>query len=66
MVTWGEHEVDEIIDIVTYTLEKVLEDTEIPAMNAVQCGNYKLHSMELAKEYARDVLEKGLSDKIFG
>ena len=66
MVTWGEHEVDEIIDIVKYTLEKVLEDTEIPAMNAVQCGYYKLHSMELAKQYARDVLSKGLSDKIFG
>lgn len=66
MVTWGEHQVSEIIDIVNYTLKKVLEDTEIPAMNEIQCGNYKLHSMELAKKYAKDVLDKGLSDKIFG
>lgn len=66
MVTWGEHEVSEIIDIVTYTLKKVLEDTEIPAMNEIQCGNYKLHSIELAKKYAKDVLDKGLSDKVFG
>ena len=66
MVTWGEHDVSEIIDIVTYTLEKVLEDTEIPAMNEIQCGNYKLHSIELAKKYAKDVLDKGLSDKVFG
>lgn len=66
MVTWGEHEVQEIIDIVTYALEKALEDTEIPAMNEVQCGNYKLHSIELAKNYAQKVLSQGLSDKIFG
>ena len=66
MVTWGEHGVDEIIGIVKYTLEKVLEDTEVPAMNPIQCGNFKLHSLELAKKYAKDVLDKGLSDKIFG
>ena len=66
MVTWGEHDVQEIIDIVTYALENVLKDTEIPAMNEIQCGNYKLHSMELAKKYAEDVLTKGLSDKIYG
>lgn len=66
MVTWGEHEVQEIIDIVTYALENVLNDTEIPAMNEIQCGNYKLHSMEMAKKYASEVLAKGLSDKIFG
>jgi len=35
-------------------------------MNERQCGNYKLHFIELAKKYAKDVLDKGLSDKIFG
>ncbi len=66
MVTWGEHEVGEIIDAVTYALKKALEDEVIPAMNEVQCGNYKLHSIELAKQYAQEVLKKGLSDKVFG
>ena len=66
MVTWGEHQASEIIDIVKYTLEKVLEDTKIPAMNEIQCGNFKLHSIELAKKYAKDVLDKGLTDKVFG
>ncbi len=65
MVTWGEHNASEIAEIVTYALEKTLEDDEIPAMNPVQCGNYKLHSMELAKQYASDVLQKGLTDKVF-
>lgn len=63
MVVWGEHSVDEIIEIVNYTLEKVMCDTTIPAMNEIQCGNYKLHSIELAREYAKKVLDKGLSDK---
>ncbi len=66
MVTWGEHNAEEIIEVVTYTLKKVMEDVEIPAMNEVQCGNYKLHSLELAKKYAKDVLDKGLTDKVFG
>lgn len=63
MTIWGEHEVSEIIDITNYALNKILEQTEIPAQNEIQCGNYRLHSLELAKEYANKVLTSGLSDK---
>ena len=66
MTIWGEHEPSEIIEIVNYALKKIGNATEIMAQNEVQCGNYRLHSLELAKKYARDVLEKGLSDKIYG
>ena len=66
MVTWGEHSVDEIIDIVAYALENVIKANEIPAANEVQCGNYRLHSLELAQEYARKVLDSGISNKVFG
>ena len=66
MVTWGEHSVDEIIDIVAYALENVIKASEIPAANEVQCGNYKLHSLELAREYAKKVLDRGISNKVFG
>lgn len=66
MTLWGEHQVTEIIPIINYALEKILEQTEIPAENEIQCGNYKLHSLDLAKKYAKDVLDAGLSEKIYG
>ena len=66
MVLWGEHSENEVIDAVVYTLKKVLEENFVPAMNEIQCGNYKLHSLLRAKEYAKKVLDEGLSDKVYG
>lgn len=65
LTIWGEHEVNEIISITNYALGKILEQTVIPAENEVQCGNYRLHSLSLAKKYAKEVLEKELSDKVY-
>ena len=65
LTIWGEHDVSEIIDITNHALSKILEQTEIPSMNEIQCGNYRLHSLELAKKYASEVLTAGLSDKIY-
>lgn len=66
MTTWNCHEISEIIEIVNYALEKIMIQDTIPAQNEIQCGNYRLHSLELAKKYAEDVLKKGLSDKVYG
>ena len=63
LTVWGEPEAAEIAGIVTKTLGDVLKSDSIPAENPVQCGNYKLHNLELAKQYADDVLKKGLTDK---
>lgn len=65
MTVWGDREAKEIIDGLNIALKKVTESTEIPANNEIQCGNYKLHSLELAKEYAQKVLNEGLSDDIY-
>ncbi|MBB6215218.1 S-ribosylhomocysteine lyase [Anaerosolibacter carboniphilus] len=40
------------------SLEKVLEATEIPAVNPIQCGNYRDMSLFGAHEYAREVVER--------
>ncbi|NLM03504.1 MAG: S-ribosylhomocysteine lyase [Clostridiales bacterium] len=40
------------------TLKKILNSTEVPAANPVQCGNYRDLSLFGAKEYAKDVLAK--------
>ena len=66
MTVWGEPEVTEIIDMVTKSLERVLTTKEIPAQNPVQCGNYNLHSLQKAIEYAKAALDAGFSDKIYG
>lgn len=43
-------------------LKKVLQAQEVPAANAVQCGNYRDMSLFGAKEYAKQVLQ-GLQEK---
>lgn len=63
MTVWGDEPVSKVIEAVNKSLNDVINAEEIPAMNEVQCGNYKLHSLELAKKYAKKVLNEGLSDK---
>ena len=60
MVAWGDLTEDSVADGLEYALKMVIETEEIPAANELQCGNYRDHSLELAKSYAREVLEKGL------
>lgn len=49
---------DEVLTILENTLEDVLKATEVPACNVVQCGWAANHSLEGAKEIARDMLAK--------
>ncbi len=65
MTIWGEWEAQKVASEVTKALELVLCAQGIPAENEIQCGNYRLHNLALAKKYARDVLASGLSDKVF-
>ncbi|QSO47655.1 S-ribosylhomocysteine lyase [Alicyclobacillus mengziensis] len=47
---------DEVMDYLESTLKDVLEATEVPACNEVQCGWAASHSLEGAKELARKML----------
>ena len=62
LTMWGEPDPSFIAEIVLKSLKEVTESEEIPAENPIQCGNYRLHSLPLAKEYANDVLKKGFFD----
>lgn len=66
MITWGDIDVQVVIKALEYSLKKIIETEEVPAANEVQCGNYKEHSLTKAKEYANMILNKGISDKIYG
>lgn len=65
MIIWGDVEVKAVIEALNYSLEKTLEQEEIPAANEIQCGNYRDHSLFSAKEYVKQILEKGVSDEIY-
>lgn len=48
---------DAIIDALDKTLHDVLDATEVPACNEVQCGWAANHSLEEAKQIATNMLE---------
>lgn len=48
------------------SLEKVIKAKEVPAVNPVQCGNYRDMSLFGAQEYAKEVLEKLKQKSILG
>ena len=49
---------DGILEILENTLQDVLQATEVPACNEVQCGWAASHSLEGAKEIAAEMLAK--------
>lgn len=53
----NESSFEKISDAIIKTLEDVLEADEVPACNEVQCGFAASHSLEGAKELAREMLE---------
>ncbi len=58
LIKIGDNTIEEIEGALINVLMKVIDATEIPALNPVQCGNYRDMSLFGAKEYAREVLEK--------
>ncbi|QWU17453.1 S-ribosylhomocysteine lyase /quorum-sensing autoinducer 2 (AI-2) synthesis protein LuxS [Paenibacillus sophorae] len=65
LIIWDEHEPSTVAAALTKVLRKVLETETVPAVSALECGNYKDHSLFGAKEYAKLVLEAGISDDPF-
>lgn len=49
---------DNVLEVIEKTLNDVLEADEVPACNEVQCGFAASHSLEGAKELARELLSK--------
>lgn len=60
-IKWNEATSEEIASALEQTLEKVVDTEEVPAVTAKECGNYRDHSLFAAKEYAKQVLEQGIS-----
>ncbi|MBS0848191.1 S-ribosylhomocysteine lyase [Citrobacter sp. JGM124] len=65
LILWDEHSPKEVATALTRVLERVIDATDVPAVSALECGNYRDHSLFSAKEYARQVLAEGISTDAF-
>ena len=61
----GERKPSEICDIITRAFRSVEDAEEVPGATAVNCGNYLMHNLTIAKWYARrfaDYLTENAND----
>lgn len=65
MVAWNDHSPEEIAEALKKVLNIIIEADVIEATIAIECGNYKDHSLFAAKEYAKQVLNDGISIEPF-
>lgn len=68
MIVWGEKSPTEIAQVIKSSLKEIAEATtweEVPGTTIESCGNYKDHSLFSAKEWAKLILERGISDQPF-
>ncbi|MCD5325360.1 MULTISPECIES: S-ribosylhomocysteine lyase [Pontibacillus] len=49
---------ENVLTVIENALKDILEATEVPACNEVQCGFAASHSLEGAKQLAQELLEK--------
>lgn len=64
MIAWGEPAPETVAIAIKGALEDLVERVEwsdVPGTTAESCGNYRNHSLHSAKEWAREVLEQGIS-----
>lgn len=61
MVIWDEHTNEEVAQALQNVLKIVTQADKIEATTAIECGNFRDHSLYAAQTYAQEVLDKGIS-----
>lgn len=64
LIMWGEQVVADVVDAVRSSLTAIAEEItwdEVPAVSAVECGNYRDHSLHSAREWSRRIVDQGIS-----
>ena len=64
LLTWGEHSTQDVAKALKEALEFIAYEAtwdDVPATTIESCGNYRDHSLFTAKEWAKDILAKGIS-----
>lgn len=68
MIVWGQPTAEEIAQVISDSLLEIAERVsweDVPGTTIESCGNYKDHSLHSAKEWAKIILEQGISDDPF-
>lgn len=68
LITWGTHTTTEVAKALKSSLETIADDitwADVPGTTIESCGNYKDHSLFSAKEWAKLILSRGISDQPF-
>lgn len=68
LITWGEHSTTEVAKALKGALEEIATVTkweDVPGVDIYSCGNYRDHSLFSAKEWAKKILDEGISDDAF-
>lgn len=68
LLMWGESAVAGVVAALTSSLRFIADDAveaDIPGVSAFSCGNYRDHSLHSAREWAKVVLEQGISEDAF-
>ncbi|MDD7928913.1 S-ribosylhomocysteine lyase [Microbacterium thalli] len=64
LLMWGEPEIADVVAALTGSLRFIAEEAveaDIPGVSALECGNYRDHSLHSAREWSRTVLDQGIS-----
>ncbi|MGB4136433.1 MAG: S-ribosylhomocysteine lyase [Microbacterium sp.] len=64
LITWGEPAIADVVAGVRESLRFIAETAEwsdVPGVSAVECGNYRDHSLHSAREWSRRILDQGIS-----
>ncbi|MGT2926006.1 S-ribosylhomocysteine lyase [Streptococcus cuniculipharyngis] len=68
LIMWGKHSSADLAKVIKSSLEEIATTTtweEVPGTTIESCGNYKDHSLFSAKEWAKLILEQGISTDPF-
>ncbi|MDA9472940.1 S-ribosylhomocysteine lyase [Enterococcus sp. 5H] len=68
LIVWGNPSAEEVAKALKETLEQVVNEiqwADVQGTDAKSCGNYKDHSLFSAKEWAKLVLDQGISLSAF-
>lgn len=67
LLVWGEPSSEEAALALKHALEQVITTDweDVPGTQRSECGNYKDHSLFGAKEWAKEILVKGISSDAF-
>lgn len=68
LLMWGEPEIADVVGALSSSLRFIADEAvedDIPGVSAIECGNFRDHSLHSAREWARVVLDQGISQDAF-